>query len=67
VILARPLDVDLRIEFVPLPAEKKAAWEYAMSTINELMDQAIRELVAEGKLQIDEQSITEYHVNAAGG
>ncbi len=38
--MARSLPVDLRVEFVPLPPEQRAAWEYAMQIISKYLDLA---------------------------
>jgi len=37
-------DLDLHFVFVPLPPERRAAWEYAMQIISKYMDLALLEM-----------------------
>jgi len=38
--MSKKLACDLSIEFVPLPPEQRAAWEYAMQIMSRLIEQA---------------------------
>ena len=45
--MSKPLAAETSILFVPLPPEKRAAWEYAMRIISEYLEKARLELEAE--------------------
>jgi len=62
--MARITACDLRVSFIPLPAEKRAAWDLSLQIMCDLL---IARLQAQAELKVEAELTQEYHVTAAGG
>ena len=56
--MPKTLACNLRVEFVPLPKEREAAWMYAMGLIREMLHQAREQAQAELKEE-EKASVTQ--------